>query len=110
VTERCVLAIDAGTTGVRCRAVYTDDRRVVAAHREFTQHFPEPGLVEHDADEIWHTVQETTALVLDRVGLDAVAAIGITNQRDTTVAWDRETGVPFGRAIVWQDRRTAERC
>ena len=110
VTERCVLAIDAGTTGVRCRAVYTDDRPVVAAHREFTQHFPEPGLVEHDAEEIWHTVQETTALVLDRVGLGTVAAIGITNQRETTVAWDRETGVPYGRAIVWQDRRTAERC
>jgi glycerol kinase len=108
--EKCVIAIDAGTTGVRSRAVFVDDRPVVASYREFTQHFPEPGLVEHDAAEIWRAVVETLSEVVDEVGIGTVAAIGITNQRETAVAWNRRTAVPYGHAIVWQDRRTAARC
>lgn len=103
-----VLAIDAGTTGVRTRAVFTDDRPSVSSYREFTQHFPQPGWVEHDADEIWDAVVLTLRDVLAQV--DDVAAIGITNQRETVVAWNKSTGEPYARAIVWQDRRTAEVC
>ena len=104
-----VLAIDAGTTGVRTRAVYDDGRPSISSSREFTQHFPRPGWVEHDAAEIWDAVAATLADVAARTG-DTIAAIGITNQRETVVAWDRRTGTPLARAIVWQDRRTAERC
>ena len=104
-----VLAIDAGTTGVRTRAVYDDGRPSISSYREFTQHFPRPGWVEHDAAEIWDAVAATLADVAARTG-DTIAAIGITNQRETVVAWDRRTGTPLARAIVWQDRRTAERC
>ncbi|MGI9643857.1 MAG: glycerol kinase GlpK [Ilumatobacteraceae bacterium] len=110
MTNQCVIAIDAGTTGVRCRAVFTDDSPVVAEYREFTQHYPQPGWVEHDATEIWQAVVETVDAVVARVGRDDVAAIGITNQRETVLAWNRSTGVPYGTAIVWQDRRTAARC
>jgi len=106
----CVVAIDAGTTGIRSRAVFADGRGSVAAYREFTQHYPRPGLVEHDATEIWEAVRATLVEVVDRVGRDSVAAIGVTNQRETVVAWDRSTGRPYGPAIVWQDRRTATRC
>ena len=104
-----VLAIDAGTTGVRTRAVFDDGRESVSSYREFTQHFPRPGWVEHDATEIWQAVVATLADVASRVN-DTVAAIGITNQRETVVAWDRRTGAPLARAIVWQDRRTADVC
>jgi glycerol kinase len=106
----CVVAIDAGTTGIRSRAVFADGRPAVAAYREFTQYFPRPGWVEHDPAEIWEAVRATLTEVVDRVGRASVAAIGITNQRETAVAWDRVTGSPYGRAIVWQDRRTAARC
>jgi glycerol kinase len=106
----CVIAIDAGTTGIRSRAVFTDARRPVAAYREFGQHYPRPGWVEHDALEIWDAVRATLNDVIGQVGADDVAAIGITNQRETVVAWDRTTGVPYAPAIVWQDRRTAARC
>ena len=106
----CVIAIDAGTTGIRSRAVFTDDRPTVASYREFTQHFPRPGWVEHDPAEIWTAVRATLDDVVGQVGLDDVAAIGITNQRETAVAWDRTTGQAYGNAIVWQDRRTAARC
>ena len=112
-----VIAIDAGTTGVRAFAVDTRGRPVGAAYREFTQHFPTPGWVEHDAAEIWDVTQEVLARVVADLATNAgpdtpplVAAIGITNQRETVVAWDRRTGQPRHRAIVWQDRRTAERC
>ncbi|MEY4391755.1 MAG: glycerol kinase, partial [Actinomycetota bacterium] len=104
-----VLAIDAGTTGVRTRAVYDDGRPSISSYREFTQHFPRPGWVEHVASEIWHAVVATLTDVAGRVG-DSVSAIGITNQRETVVAWDKRTGRPLANAIVWQDRRTAERC
>jgi glycerol kinase len=104
-----VIAIDAGTTGVRSRAVWTDGRSAVASYREFTQHFPQPGWVEHDAVEIWDAVKATLLDVIGRLD-EPVGAIGITNQRETVVAWDRRTGQPYHRAIVWQDRRTAARC
>jgi len=114
VTGRCVIAIDAGTTGVRSRAVFTDGRPSIGSYREFTQHYPEPGWVEHDADEIWEAARHTlNSVVGEVVGLDdvdGVAAIGITNQRETILAWNRTTGRPYGTAIVWQDRRTADRC
>ncbi len=110
MTSQCVIAIDAGTTGVRSRAVFTDDTPTVASYREFSQHYPHPGWVEHDAAEIWEAVVATLREVTDAVGAGNVAAIGITNQRETAVAWNRATGEPYGTAIVWQDRRTAERC
>ena len=108
--RRCVVAIDAGTTGVRSRAIFADGGEVVAAYREFTQFYPEPGWVEHDAEEIWSVTVSVLNDVVGRVGAESVAAIGITNQRETVVAWDRRTGKPYGTAIVWQDRRTADRC
>jgi len=104
-----VIAIDAGTTGVRSFAVDEDGQPIGYAHREFTQHFPRPGWVEHDADEIWQAVVATLAEVTSRID-SPVAAIGITDQRETVVVWDRRTGRPLHRAIVWQDRRTATRC
>lgn len=103
-----VLAIDAGTTGVRCRAVFPDGRASVSSYREFTQYFPHPGWVEHDATEIWDAVVTTFGELVAQVGPPTV--IGITNQRETVVAWDRATGKPLQRAIVWQDRRTADTC
>ncbi len=106
------IAIDAGTTGVR--ALVVDERAQVVdiAYRELTQYFPRPGWVEHDADEIWRLVCETLSEVADRLeGTDrTVRSIGVTNQRETVVAWDRATGRPHHRALVWQDRRTADRC
>jgi glycerol kinase len=104
-----VLALDAGTTGVRSRAVFADGRPSVGAYLEFAQHFPRPGWVEHDANDIWNAARSTIDDVIATVGSPPVA-IGITNQRETVVAWDRSTGEPYGRAIVWQDRRTADRC
>lgn len=104
-----VLALDAGTTGVRSRAVFADGRPSVGAYSEFGQHFPRPGWVEHDATEIWDVAKQTILEVMAAVG-EPPAAIGITNQRETVVAWNRATGEPYARAIVWQDRRTADRC
>ena len=105
-----MIALDAGTTGVRSRAVFTDDTPTVASYREFTQHYPQPGWVEHDVNEIWGAAVATLNAVIEQVGRESVAAIGITNQRETVVAWNRSTGEPYGTAIVWQDRRTANRC
>jgi len=100
-----ILAIDQGTTGTTCLAL-DDDRRVTGrGYRELPQHFPQPGWVEHDPDEIWATVTEAAA---DAGGEPTVVAI--TNQRETTLLWDRATGKAVAPAIVWQDRRTAERC
>lgn len=108
----CVVAVDAGTTGVRSVAVDEQGRVLDVAYRELTQYFPRPGWVEHDAIEIRDHVLGTLAEVVDRQHQagGAVAAIGITNQRETVVAWDRRTGLPRHRALVWQDRRTAQRC
>jgi len=104
-----VIAVDAGTTGVRSFALREDGTAAGFAYREFTQHFPRPGWVEHDAAEIWSTVQVTLAELVEQL-TEPIAAIGITDQRETVVAWDRRTGQPLHRAIVWQDRRTAARC
>lgn len=107
-----VLALDAGTTGVRTLAVGADGRPGPMAYREFPQHFPRPGWVEHDADDILAAARDTLAEVATGVHDSGgrIAAIGITNQRETVVAWDRRTGRPRHRAIVWQDRRTAPTC
>ncbi|HAM02649.1 MAG TPA: glycerol kinase [Acidimicrobiaceae bacterium] len=108
----CVVAVDAGTTGVRSVAVDERGRVLDVAYRELTQYFPRPGWVEHDALEIRDHVLATLAEVSERQRQAGrpVAAIGITNQRETVVAWDRRAGLPRHRALVWQDRRTAPRC
>jgi glycerol kinase len=107
-----VLALDQGTTSSRAIVFNLLGQVVAVAQEEFTQFFPKPGWVEHDADEIWRTQLAVARTALRRARLKAtdVAAIGITNQRETTVIWDRETGEPVHRAIVWQDRRTAGFC
>jgi glycerol kinase len=107
-----LIAVDAGTTGVRAFAVDGEGRPCGFSYRELTQHFPRPGWVEHDPEEIWTAVQTTLAELAGRLDADGlpVAAVGITNQRETVVAWDRRTGRPLHRALVWQDRRTAARC
>lgn len=104
-----VLAIDSGTTGVRSRAVFDDGSAAITSYREFTQIFPQPGWVEHDATEIWQAVLRTLQEVTGQIN-QTITAIGITNQRETVVAWNKQTGKPYGNAIVWQDRRTADRC
>ena len=107
-----ILAIDQGTSSTTCMVF--DERGAVAgrAAQELEQHFPRPGWVEHDAGEIWEGTLATARAALADAGVEASAlsGIGITNQRETVVAWDRRTGEPLGRAIVWQDRRTAARC
>jgi glycerol kinase len=109
---RFVLALDQGTTSSRSILFDHAGGVVAVAQREFTQHFPNSGWVEHDAEEIWATQAATIAEVLARARATAadVAAVGITNQRETTVLWDRTTGRPVAPAIVWQDRRTADAC
>jgi glycerol kinase len=109
---RYILALDQGTTSSRSILFDARGHPVAVAQREFTQHFPQPGWVEHDADEIWATQAATIADVLAaaRASRTDVVAIGITNQRETSVLWERASGRPVARAIVWQDRRTAESC
>jgi len=111
-TERFVLALDQGTTS--SRAILFDRRGTprAVAQKEFRQHFPQPGWVEHDPLEIWATQRATIAEVIARarINIEQVAALGITNQRETTVLWDRRTGEPIAPAIVWQDRRTSSTC
>jgi len=105
-----VLAIDAGTTGVTAVVVSPKGRIVAKGYQEFTQHFPRAGWVEHSAEEIWQATLEATREVLGKVDADELTAVGITNQRETVVLWDRETLGSPRRAIVWQDRRTADIC
>ncbi|WP_050930589.1 glycerol kinase GlpK [Aestuariivita boseongensis] len=107
-----ILAIDQGTTSSRAIVFDGQMHVVAAAQQEFTQHFPASGWVEHDPEEIWESVLATCRAALKQAGLTAkdIAGIGITNQRETTVIWDRATGVPIHKAIVWQDRRTADLC
>ncbi|HEX2723441.1 MAG TPA: glycerol kinase GlpK [Gemmatimonadaceae bacterium] len=104
-----VLAIDEGTTGVTCVVVASDGAIRGRGYHEITQHFPQPGWVEHDASEIFDRVISAARAAIEQAGV-VPDAIGITNQRETVVVWDRTTGKPLARAIVWQDRRTAERC
>jgi len=107
---RYILALDQGTTSSRS-IIYNERLEVVAsAQMEFTQHFPQPGWVEHDAMEIWESVLSTAREAIAKAGIKPteIASVGITNQRETVVVWDRKTGLPVHRAIVWQDRRTGE--
>jgi len=110
--SRYILAIDQGTTSSRAILFDKDYAVKAVSQQEFTQHFPHSGWVEHDAEEIWESVLSTCREAMEKAGAAAadIAAIGITNQRETVVIWDRETGVPIHRAIVWQDRRTADYC
>ena len=107
-----IMALDAGTTSNRCILFNEKGEVCSLAQKEFTQYFPHPGWVEHDAMEIWLTQYAVAAEALAKIEAtaDDIAAIGITNQRETTIVWDRETGEPIHHAIVWQDRRTAEYC
>jgi len=107
-----VMAIDQGTTGSTVMLFDASGDIRARAASEFTQHYPRPGWVEHDAEEIWTVTRRVMDQALASAGLQAaqLTAIGITNQRETVVLWDRQTGEPVGRAIVWQDRRTADRC
>ncbi|WP_288938406.1 glycerol kinase GlpK [uncultured Sphingomonas sp.] len=107
-----ILAIDQGTTSTRSVVFDAAARRVATAQTEFAQHYPEPGWVEHDPEDIWRDVLATAREAIAKAGLSPadIAAIGITNQRETTVVWDRESGKPLHNAIVWQDRRTASVC
>src|SRR5436309_10754682 len=107
-----ILALDQGTTSSRAILFDRDGTIRAVAQKEFTQIFPSPGWVEHDAQEIWASQIGVAVEALGRaqIGPEDVAAIGITNQRETTVVWDRETGEPIHNAIVWQDRRTADFC
>ena len=109
---RHVVAIDQGTTSTRAIAFDTGARAVAVARRQHAQHYPASGWVEHDAEDIWRDTLATVREVIGRaaVGLESVAALGITNQRETVVIWERGSGAPIHRAIVWQDRRTAAEC
>ncbi len=107
-----VMAIDQGTTSSRTILFDSAMKIAAVAQREFTQHFPASGWVEHEVEDLWTTVVETAREAMDKVGATArdIAAIGITNQRETTVVWDKATGKAVHKAIVWQDRRTSEYC
>jgi glycerol kinase len=107
-----ILAIDQGTTGTSCLVMDEELRPVGRAYREIRQYFPRPGWVEHDPDELWESVTIAADAALADAGIrpSDLEAIGITNQRETAILWERRTGRPVHRAIVWQDRRTAERC
>ena len=109
---RYVMALDAGTTSNRCILFNKKGEMCSVAQREFTQYFPKPGWVEHDADEIWATMLGVAVEAMTMIGASAkdIAAIGITNQRETTIVWDKQTGEPIHPAIVWQCRRTSGYC
>ena len=107
-----IMTLDEGTTSTRCIIFNEKAQPVSMAQKEFSQYFPQPGWIEHDAQEIWLAQYAVAAEALARLGASAadIAAIGITNQRETTIVWDRHSGEPVGPAIVWQDRRTAAYC
>jgi glycerol kinase len=110
--EKFIMALDQGTTSSRAIIFDKDGNIVHIAQKEFTQHFPKPGWVEHDASEIWGSVLSVIAQALSETNIHAeqIEAIGITNQRETTVVWDKHTGIPIYNAIVWQSRQTADIC
>lgn len=110
--SKYIMALDAGTTSNRCILFNRNGEIKSVAQKEFTQYFPHSGWVEHDAQEIWLTQYSVASEALSKIGAKAedIAAIGITNQRETTIVWDKETGEPIHHAIVWQDRRTADYC
>ena len=107
-----ILAIDQGTTSSRAILFRADCTIAAMAQREFPQHYPASGWVEHEPEDFWQSVLATCRAAIAKAGIAArdIAAIGIANQRETTLIWDRATGRPIHRAIVWQDRRTAEMC
>ena len=107
-----IMALDAGTTSNRCILFDHEGNICSVAQKEFTQYFPKPGWVEHDADEIWSTQLGVAVEAMSKIGATAadIAALGITNQRETAIVWDKKTGAPIHHAIVWQCRRTAEYC
>src|SRR4029450_7355420 len=107
-----ILAISAGTTGVTCLVFDGELRTLGRGYREIRQFFPRPGWVEHDPDDIWQSTLEAAEDALKQAKLTAadLAGVGIANQRETTLVWERDSGTPVQRAIVWQDRRTAQRC
>ena len=107
-----ILAIDQGTTSTRALIFDADMAPVASAQQEFPQHYPQSGWVEHDASDLWSSTAATCRAAIEKAGVspDQIAGIGITNQRETTLIWDRETGRPIHRAIVWQDRRTSDLC
>ena len=105
-----IIAIDQGTTGSRAIAYDKNCKKAASAYQEFPQYFPKPGWIEHDPEQIWQSVQATLRKVLRQLPAGSISAIGITNQRETTVVWDRVSGKPVHNAIVWQCRRTAARC
>ena len=107
MADKYILAIDEGTTSTRAIIYDHQGRQVASAAREFPQYFPEPGWVEHKAEEIWNAVQITvsTALINSAIRPDQIAGIGITNQRETTVIWDKATGRPIYNAVVWQSAK-----
>ena len=110
--SKYIMAMDAGTTSNRCILFNKKGQVCSVAQREFTQYFPHPGWVEHDADEIWACQLGVAVEAMNKIGASAedIAAIGITNQRETAIVWDRKTGEPVYNAIVWQCRRTSEYC
>jgi glycerol kinase len=112
LSMKYVLSLDQGTTSSRAIVFDRKGSIIAVSQQEFRQIFPKPGWVEHDANEIWASQSQVMEAVLKKAGLDAsdIAAIGITNQRETTVVWDRKTGKPIHNAIVWQDRRTSAAC
>ena len=112
MTTPYLLAIDQGTTSTRAVVCDATGRTRGIASRELTQHYPRPGWVEHDAEEIWSSVAEVVPRALGDAGIEAaqLTALGLTNQRETVVLWERDTGRPVARAIVWQDRRTSDFC
>ncbi len=105
----CILALDQGTTSSRSILFGRDGRPLAAAQQEFQQHFPSPGHVEHDPEEIWESQLATAVRVVQQAGGpgEEITAIGITNQRETTILWERDSGKPVANAIVWQSRITA---
>ena len=105
-----ILSLDQGTTGSRAIVYDKNGKRITSSYEEFRQYFPRPGWVEHEPEEIWQSVNHSIQKVIKHLPKDSIAAIGITNQRETTVIWDKYTRRPIYRAIVWQCRRTAKRC
>ena len=110
--KKYILALDQGTTSSRAIVFDHNGQICSVAQKEFTQYFPKPGWVEHDANEIWSSEASVIAEAITQIDINGkdIAAIGITNQRETTIVWDIDTEEPIYHAIVWQDRRTAEYC
>jgi len=109
--DKLILVLDEGTTSTRAMLYTLSGEWIATEQRDITQHYPQPGWVEHDAAEIWDRTLVCARKMIERAGgAERIAAIGVTNQRETVVAWDKSTGQPIGKAIVWQDRRTDEQC